>query len=80
VNRHLDKAAAVQVELPGWPDVTVATAALLTAGSPNAQNSPGQAEVVRPVRVVVADVGRGAFQVTMPAHSMATVEFTAAQG
>ena len=79
VNRHLDRAATVQVELPGWSDATVATATLLTAGAPNAQNNPGQAEVVRPVRVDVENVGRGAFQVTMPAHSMATVEFTAAR-
>jgi alpha-L-arabinofuranosidase len=80
LNRHLDKVAKVEVALSGWPDVTVLSAALLAADAPNAQNTPGQPEVVRPVRVDVAKVGRGVFQIAMPAHSMATLEFTATEG
>ena len=78
VNRHLDRAAVVNVALAGWPEMAVRTARLLTADQANAQNKAGEPAVVSPRPIGVIDVGPGVFAISMPAHSMATIEFEGA--
>jgi alpha-L-arabinofuranosidase len=47
----------------------------LTAGSPHAVNDPANPERVSPRSVAVDDCRAGRCTVTLPPHSMATIEF-----
>ena len=71
INRGYRDCVTVTIRTPG----TVSSGRLLTAESPNAGNDPGNPERVLPRRLAVDDSRAGKCTVTMPPHSMATIEF-----
>jgi alpha-N-arabinofuranosidase len=76
INRHFSNSASVEIRLEGWAGASAAAGRLLSADAPNAVNEPGAAEqaVLTPIDVSPGPGGR--FRLTMPAHSMATVDLT----
>jgi alpha-N-arabinofuranosidase len=75
VNRHWNAPAEVRMRLTGMLDATAGDSRLLTADAPNAVNVPGEAEQVFPRLLEVEVLGDATFRVSIPAHSMATIEF-----
>ncbi len=75
VNRHFDRAVTAGV---GEAGLAFLRARVLAADSANAVNSPEQPNRVTPRPLEVARTSEGQFSFTLPAHSMATVEFAQA--
>ena len=73
INREYRRSVNANIRAPG----SVSSSRLLTADSPNAVNDPANPERVSPRRLAVNDSGDGGWTVTMPPHSMATIEFSA---
>ena len=77
VNRHFDRAIATGVHVA---DMAVERARVLAADAANAVNSPQIPDRVAPRPLEVIRTPEGEFTFTLPAHSMATIEFRAARG
>jgi alpha-N-arabinofuranosidase len=75
VNRHWDSPATIETRLPGSPEARAGDSRVLTADRANAVNVPGKAEQVSPRPLQVEVLGDAVFRVSIPAHSMATIEF-----
>jgi alpha-N-arabinofuranosidase len=72
VNRHFDRAVETSVNPAGLAPLR---ARLLTADAANAVNSHRQPDLVSPRPLEFANAADGTVSFTMPAHSMATLEF-----
>lgn len=77
VNRHLDRAVTTGVWGTG---LVLFRARVLGADSANAVNSPERPDRVSPRPLEVAREPEGQFSFTLPAHSMATLEFVETGG
>jgi alpha-N-arabinofuranosidase len=71
INREYRRPIVVNIEAAG----NVVSGWLLTADTPNAVNDPANPERVSPGRLAVDGSRTGRYNVTLPPHSMATVEF-----
>jgi alpha-L-arabinofuranosidase len=74
VNRHYDQPASVQLIASATSEVVQAH--LLAADSPRAVNSPQAPDTVQPVTLSVNADGAERWRIELPAHSMATVQFS----
>jgi alpha-L-arabinofuranosidase len=77
MNRHFDRAITTGVRAAG---MAVERARLLAADAANAVNSPQTPDRVAPGPLEVTRSSEGEFTFTLPAHSMATIEFRSARG
>src|SRR5439155_389604 len=73
-NRHYDQSATLTLVAPGTKSVS--QAAVLAADSPRAVNSASQPDRVKPAPLSVASLGAGRWQVELPPHSVATIQFS----
>jgi len=71
INREYRRPIVVNIEAAG----NVVSSWLLTADTPNAVNDLANPERVSPQRLAVDGSRAGRYNVTLPPHSMATVEF-----
>jgi len=72
INRLYERTVTVNIRATG----RVSSSRLLTADSPNAVNDPTNPERVSPRPLTVDDTHPGRCTVQIPAHSMATIEFS----
>jgi alpha-N-arabinofuranosidase len=77
INRHFDRAITTDVHAPG---LELLRARVLAADAANAVNSPQQPDRAAPRSLEVAEMPGGHITFTLPAHSMATIEFRADRG
>ncbi len=77
VNRHFDRAIATDVRAAG---LELRRARVLAADAANAVNSPEQPDRASPRPLEVTRISEGQFRFTLPAHSMATIEFRTTLG
>lgn len=73
VNRHLTESA--RIALHGVGDLAQPDAQLLTAASPRDQNSADDPDRVAPVPLAASGNARDGWQMDLPPHSLATVQF-----
>ncbi len=71
INRHLSQPTSARLTCEGAPGRAIGQ--LLSADSPNAENSAKTPNRVSPTTIQVAQDGRDTWRVELPPHSMATV-------
>ncbi|MGZ6267223.1 MAG: alpha-N-arabinofuranosidase [Candidatus Limnocylindrales bacterium] len=77
INRHFDRSSATDVQVAG---LQLLRAQLLAADAANAVNTTQEPDCVSPRPLEVTEMPEGHFLFTLPAHSMATLEFRTNHG
>lgn len=72
-NRHYADTATVTLVVP--QTASVSAASVLAADSPRAVNSASQPDAVKPAPLSVESLGGGSWRVSLPPHSMATIQY-----
>ncbi len=75
INRHFDQAASVKLVTSGVNKVVKAR--ILAGDSPRAQNSIEKPDQIKLADLSVTADGSNQWRIELPAHSMATIEFSA---
>jgi alpha-N-arabinofuranosidase len=76
INRHFSHSAEVHLTCSAAPEHVAGR--ILTAQTPQAQNSAAAPDLVAPAELAVAADGAGRWRVEVPPHAMATLVWTQA--